>query len=131
MPLTSFPLAGLRGRRGFSLVEVIVATLVLGLGVVGLVTASATTSQLLGESRRATRAAQAAERRLELLRQTAALAPACGLLASGSVVTPADGISERWTVSGSGPARRASVEVGWIARRRPHTDTVSTLIRCR
>ena len=59
------------GSAGFSVVEVLVAIVVIALGLLALGGSSASVTRMLGTARQATRAAAAAERRLEELRREA------------------------------------------------------------
>ena len=113
---------------GFTLVEVLVATVVLGVGIVALVGASASVSRLVGHGRKATHAAERAERRLELLRQAAAAVGCVGL--AGGAAPAAGDVDERWEVGGGGSTRLVRVLVTYPGLGGPHTDTVSTLLRC-
>ena len=65
-------------RRAFTLVEVMVAVILLTVGVLALVGSSAMVSRMIGKGRGATVAAQVATARLEQLRRIAAsTAPRC------------------------------------------------------
>lgn len=102
--------------RGFTVVEVVVAMLVLLTGIAAAVGSSALVTRQLGQSRGVGRASQMAVRRLEALRA-----------AAGRLVTPgrarcqhpsfsggtdsAPGMHEVWAVAPSGVLRAASVVV--------------------
>jgi prepilin-type N-terminal cleavage/methylation domain-containing protein len=58
-------------ERGFTIVEVIVAMIVLTIGLLGLVTSAALVTRMLGRGQRSAVAASYAGRRLEMLRATA------------------------------------------------------------
>ncbi|HET6345602.1 MAG TPA: prepilin-type N-terminal cleavage/methylation domain-containing protein, partial [Myxococcota bacterium] len=77
-----------QARAGFTLVEVLVAVVVLGIGVLALVGSSAMVTRMIGRGQMGTRAAQVASKRLDSLRIVAyATTPRCTLLASGGPVT--------------------------------------------
>jgi len=79
-------------RGGFSLVELVVATMIMSIGVLGLVSTSAVVSRMMGNAAQQTRAAAIAQTRFERLRSLR-----CNLLASGSSTTT--GFTERWAVA--------------------------------
>lgn len=127
-----------RSERGFTLVEVLVAVIVLGVGVTALVGSSAVVSRMVGRGKGETQALQAANGRIEQLRALAySTTPRCnaGDFASGGPVT-VDGIRERWIVSvaivSSGGARVGTVTdtVTHRVTRGTHTDVLTTRIEC-
>lgn len=81
-----------RARRGFTIVEVMVAVLVMSVGILGLAGASAVVTRLLDRGDQQTAAAMTAQRRFERLRATR-----CPL-ASGSATV--SGVTEKWVVIG-------------------------------
>src|SRR5688500_5059904 len=82
--------------EGFTLLEVLVALVVLSTGILGLAATAAMVSRLVGDGSRLTVAATVATARLEQLR-----AVPCASVASGTAVTR--GIEERWTATPMGP----------------------------
>lgn len=83
--------------KGFTLLEVLVALVVLSTGILGLAANAALVSRLVGDGSRLTLAATAATARLEQLR-----AVPCASVTAGTAVTR--GIEERWTLTPIGPA---------------------------
>ena len=81
---------------GFTLLEVLVALVVLGTGILGLSANAALVLRLVGDGSRLTVAATVATARLEQLR-----ALPCASVVAGTAVTR--GIEERWTVAPLGP----------------------------
>ena len=59
------------GERGFTIVEVIIAIVVLTVGLLGLVTTAALVTRMIGQGQRSAVAATFASQRLERLRVTA------------------------------------------------------------
>ncbi len=117
-------------RRGFTIVEVLIAIIVLSVGILALATSGGLSFQMLGQGRRFTAAAQTALNRLELLRRTAnATSPRCSSLASGSA-TGTNGTSEVWTVTGSGFSRNVRVIVSYRTHRGTAADTTNTILDC-
>ncbi|MEP7065330.1 MAG: prepilin-type N-terminal cleavage/methylation domain-containing protein [Gemmatimonadota bacterium] len=79
-------------RRGFTLIELMVTLLLLGVGLAGLVATSGAVSRMMGGSSREASAATIAASRFETLRGTA-----CASVISGSATTR--GVSESWRVT--------------------------------
>lgn len=122
-------------RQGFTLVEVLVAMMVLTIGVMALVGASATVTKMIGGGRHDTRAVLVAEQRLEVLRQQAyRQTPFCthGSFAGGNATTL--GMTERWGITGAGSSRTIVDTVIYrVHRNRGRaTDTLrlQTVISC-
>ena len=118
-------------HRGFTLVELIVALLVLEVGLLGLLATAACVTRLIERGERASRAVMFAADRLERLRTTA-----CASRAGGSEVryrggTPVDSIAWRFVDAGN--------EHWWLVLRttyvtetnRWRTDSLETEISCR
>jgi len=118
------------GSSGFTIIEILVAVLVLGVGLIALTGSSAAVTRMLRASRRTSFAAQAAERRLEQLRLTArSSALGCLSLASGTQIYP-QGMTERWEVVPGPGAVLVRVVTTWPVGRGASTDTVATAIAC-
>ena len=66
----------MKREQGFTLVEVIIAILVLTVGLLGLVTSAALVTRMIGRGQHSAVAAQYAQRRLEMLRITGCKAQA-------------------------------------------------------
>src|SRR5688572_18930958 len=90
-----------RFRDGFTLLEVIVALVVLGTGILGLAASAALVSRLIGDGSRLTLAATVATARLEHLQSLP-----CGIIAAGAGVTR--DVEERWTAASMGPPGQPS-----------------------
>ena len=86
----------MRTQRGFTLVEVIIAIMVLTIGLLALLGTGALVTRMIGEAQRSDEAAMFAARRAELLRGTACGNQAAGsdTLRRGSIVTTND-----WTIT--------------------------------
>lgn len=90
-----------RPRRGTSLVEILIAAVMLTVAVLGLLGASSSVTQQMGAGRRQMVAASIAQRRLDSLQSL----PCTVLSAAGSGSGTSNGIQEQWTVTGSGATR--------------------------
>jgi type IV pilus modification protein PilV len=117
-------------QRGFSLVEVLVAIVILTIGLLALAQSSGTVTTMIGRGKQDTRAAAAAQQVLDMLRQRASATPTkCTDLTDGTRTT--QGTTAAWFVSGSGDSRDVRVEVSYnTSRRGVRTDTVRAVLGC-
>jgi len=119
-------------NAGFSLIEVLVAIVILSIGLLALAQTSGTVSRMIGRGKQDTAASLVAQRRLETLRQTAAsTTPKCTSLAGGSA-SGANGSTESWTVavSGSGDSRDVAVTVDYRIGRGTRTVVIQSVLGC-
>jgi prepilin-type N-terminal cleavage/methylation domain-containing protein len=121
-----------RATAGFTLVEVLVAVVVLGIGIIAMAGTSGMVTRMVGRGKMATRAGQAATRKVEDLRLAAySTSPHCtaGAFASGGPVV-ANGVTTSWVVGTPNPGT-VTVTVSFrTARGGVHTDVLTTLIDC-
>jgi Tfp pilus assembly protein PilV len=121
-----------RNSEGFTIVEVLVAVLVLTVGITSLIGTAGLVTRMVGQGKRTTQAVQRGERRLETLRQTAlSTTPQCTALTGGTTTSGA--ITETWTVTTpASPARTRvlKVIVSYPRARGVVVDTLVTSIRC-
>ncbi|NUO63289.1 MAG: prepilin-type N-terminal cleavage/methylation domain-containing protein [Gemmatimonadaceae bacterium] len=111
-------------RGGFTIVELMVAMMVFGIGVLGLAATTATVTRLMGSASRQTLAAAIAQSRIEKLRGTA-----CASLASGSDTVR--GITSTWTVTTATRGVSISETVSFpTARGTTRTRVYNTMITC-
>ena len=68
----------MKSERGFTIVEVIIAIIVLTVGLLGLATTSALVTRMIARGQRSANAANFASKRLELLRVTGCRSQAAG-----------------------------------------------------
>lgn len=119
-------------RQGFTLIEVLVAVLVLGVGVLALAGTSAGVTRMIGRGRIETRAAQAASSRMEKLRLAAdAGPPRCSdpAFASGGPVL-SGGMTESWQVPPAGRVRQVRVTVTYLTLRGAREAVLETALTC-
>lgn len=115
--------------RGFTLIEVLIAVVILSVGVLGMVGSAGLVSRMIGQGKRNTQAALVAMQRMETLRgQALATNPRCTGLAGGTATTT--GVTETWTVTGTGRSRRVRLIVQYQTNRGLATDTVTTVVSC-
>jgi prepilin-type N-terminal cleavage/methylation domain-containing protein len=115
----------MRGERGFTIVEVLVAVLILTVGLMGLVTTAGLVTRMVGQGHRFTEASSLATERLEVLR-----AQGCPAVGSGSETRGAYTISWRILSEAGGKARRMFVSVQSPTTRGTRTDNVETVHFC-
>jgi type II secretion system protein I len=123
-----------RTETGFTILEVLIAIVILGIGVIALVGTSGLVTRHIGRSRVVTIANEVATRRLEDLKLAAApngAAAACtaASFANGGPVT-SRGITESWTVTNAGTLRTATVTVIYPRTDGTGTITLQTVIGC-
>ena len=119
-------------ESGFTLIEVMVAIVILTVGLLALAGATANVTRMVGHGKWATVASQVAIQRLENVRQVAySTSPACTSSALiGGTATMGSGVSETWNISGTGNSRQVQVAVTYPGAGRSTTDTVTTILRC-
>ena len=121
-----------RSRSGVTLIEVVIAAVLLGVGIVALAGGSALLTRMIGGGKVETRAAQAAARRMEALRLAAySSAPRCTgtEFASGGPVIGGN-ITESWVVPTSGRVRRVRVTVSYLTVHGIRSAALETGIEC-
>lgn len=117
--------------KGFTLIEVLVAIVVLTIGIIALAGSSASVTRMIGRGKTETRAALAAARRMEILRLAADAPPRCtdsGFASGGPVIS--GGMSESWQVPGAGKVRHVRVTVTYLTVRGPRTAMLETRVAC-
>jgi prepilin-type N-terminal cleavage/methylation domain-containing protein len=121
-----------QSERGFTLVEVLIAVVVLGIGVMALVGSSALVTRMVGRGISETKAAEAANRRLESMRLLAySTSPRCtaGTFVSGGPQTT-NLIRERWIVSVASKVGTITDTVTHRTAKGTHTDVLTTRVEC-
>lgn len=121
-----------QSSSGMTLVEVLIALILLGVGIVALAGSSSMVSRMIGHGKAETHAALAASRRMEMLRAAAAsTTPRCTApsFASGGPVL-VDGATEAWIVPAGGAVRRIRVTVTYLTVRGSRSATLETDIQC-
>lgn len=116
---------------GFTLIEVLIAVVLLGIGIIALAGGSSSVTRMIGRGKVETRAAQAASRRMEALRLAAAALPRCTdpKFASGGLVLTG-GMTESWQVPATGKVRRITVTVTYLTVRGSRTARLETKLAC-
>ncbi|HUL03143.1 MAG TPA: prepilin-type N-terminal cleavage/methylation domain-containing protein [Gemmatimonadales bacterium] len=120
-----------RHPRGFTLLEVVIALVVLEVGVLGLLATAATATRLIGRARRATRVTTLAAARLERLRTTVCASRTAGSEVRGSADAPLDSIAWRFVDAGSGHWRIVLRMSSPTERHGWRADSLETEVSCR
>ena len=110
-------------RKGFSLIELMVAIMVLTVGLLGLAATSAVATQMIGGGGRQTLAAAVAQSRFELMRRGS-----CATLSGGSAITR--GVTEIWQVDSLRAGAFLTTRVTYHTRRGPRTQTFRSVRPC-
>jgi prepilin-type N-terminal cleavage/methylation domain-containing protein len=121
-----------RSSSGLTLIEVLIAIVVLGIGIVALAGGSAMATRMIGRGKIETRAASVSASRVESLRLAAASTnPRCtgAQFASGGPVIH-NGVSESWITPGSGKLRRIRISVTYLTVRGTRSAILQTDIEC-
>jgi prepilin-type N-terminal cleavage/methylation domain-containing protein len=121
-----------RSNSGLTLIEVLVAIVVLGVGIVALAGGSSLVTRMIGRGKVETRAAEVASRRMEALRLAASSSSPRCTAAAFSSGGPAihDGVTESWTVPSAGRLRLVRVTVTYLTVSGPRSAALETGIEC-
>ena len=116
-----------RRSRGFTLVEMIVAILLIGVGLMGLAAISSTVTRANVQSSALTAGSALAQERIERLRTEAYSA-----IVDGNDTREVDGVTytRAWVVTNDTPAvglKTVAVTVSWNERGRAHSTTLRTI----
>lgn len=119
-------------RQGLTVIEVLVAVMVLTVGVLALVGSSAQVSRMIGRGRHATLAAMLATGRIErLIAVASSTRPPCTAAEWRSDSAVEAGVSESWhIVDRAGIARRLQLTLRYRTPLGLSTDTVVTAVLC-
>ncbi len=120
----------MKQEQGFTIVEVIIAILVLTVGLLGLVTTAGLVTRMIGRGQRSGAAAQYASRRLEMLRVSGCTSQAAGSerLMRGS--EPLDSLSWRFVNLGNSHWQVVMRSKYQTALGKWRTDSLGTEISC-
>jgi prepilin-type N-terminal cleavage/methylation domain-containing protein len=115
-----------RDRHGLTVVEVLVALVIVSVGLLGM----AGTSALLLRTATSAAREQRAVRRLDF-RLAALAAAGCGRAAGGAAQDPGDGVRERWTVgTAEGGAALLDATAEWRDGRGLRAMSLRSAILC-
>lgn len=118
-------------RSGFTITEVMIAVVILGIGVLALAGGSAAATRMVAQGQRTTNATAVAAARLERLRRAAnGTNPRCTATAFASGSGTTNGVTEAWTVPTSGIARTVFDVITYKKYNGTITDTLVTIVSC-
>jgi len=113
-------------ERGFSLVEVIIAMVILTVGILGLAASTSAITRMTAEGGRSGSAARVAQTRFEGLRAAAIVN--CATVVAGTA--SGSRYAERWSVTTSGYVRVVTDSVSYNTGRATRYAVYSTNISC-
>jgi Tfp pilus assembly protein PilV len=117
---------------GFTVVEVLLAVVVLVVGVLAVVGSAAMSTRMIGRGFHDTAAVQVAAARMEWLRQLArATSPPCADARFAGGTNDSGPVTETWTVAPGGSRRRVTVTVRYRVARGSAQDSLVSLVLCR
>lgn len=116
----------MRSQGGFTVVEVLIAVLVLTVGLLGMVTTAALTTRMIAQGQRFSEASAIANERFEILR-----AIPCAQMTGGSSQVGRYSVSWTVTANEANTWRRVTVTVTSPTARGSRTDQFTTIISCR
>lgn len=121
-------------RSGFTIVELLVALVVLGVGLLALAAGMGSVTTTLSGSRISTEAVQLATRRMDRLRAAARSTTnpcTAGTFSSSAAPITNAGVTTTWVVPATGTLRRVLVIASYpLGRGRTRVDTLATTISC-
>ncbi|HJR35471.1 MAG TPA: prepilin-type N-terminal cleavage/methylation domain-containing protein [Gemmatimonadales bacterium] len=122
-----------RSRKGgFTIVEVLIAIIMLSIGVLALASSSGSITRMMHYGRMKTDATAIGQSVLDSLRYRAqSTTPKCTSVVTGSQATaPKLGFTTNWTVATSGNTRNVMVAVRYWVGTRLRADTLRTTFYC-
>ena len=120
-----------KSEGGFTIVEVMIAIVMLSIGVLALASSSGSVTRMMNFGRQRTNAIAIGQSVLDSLRVAAATPTKCTALTNGSHGTPAKvGFTTSWTVATDADSRNVTVTVGYQVGPQSKTETVTTSIFC-
>jgi prepilin-type N-terminal cleavage/methylation domain-containing protein len=126
-----------RSEQGFTIVEIMLAVIVLSIGVMALVGSSAMATRMVGRGGMSTQVTQVALARADLLRAYAAsTSPGCtnANVANGTANSGSNGrITETWQLTGNAgdPMRDVRMMFTYRVPRGTRTDTMMITLYCK
>ncbi len=112
-------------NKGFTVVEVMVAILVLTIGLLAMASTSALVTRMIGQSKRFEAAAELASERIEIIKADTT----CPNLGSGSMTSGPNTVA--WNITAFGRGERIQVIVSWpLSAGNVRADTFNTVYSC-
>ena len=124
-----------RSEQGFTIIEILLAVVVLSVGVMALVGSSAMATRMIGRGGTSTLVTQVAAARVDLLRSYAAsTSPGCtDATRVKSDTATTSGIGEKWELLGAAGDNTRNVRMMFTYRvpRGSRTDTMMITLYCK
>lgn len=123
-----------RSEQGFTIIEIMLAIVVLTIGVMALVSSSALATRMVGRGAKSSQVTQVAMARAELLRAYAAqTSPGCTNAKIKSDTATTNGVGEKWEVLGAAGDFTRDVRMIFTYRvpRGTHVDTMMITLYCK
>jgi len=117
------------GERGFTMIEVLVAVVILTFALAGLLGLAGSSTRASGYARHAAEAAVVGSDKLERLRVVApaSLTDGTDQVDAHAIVTPGGAYTRTWTVSWVGTLATLIVQVSWDENGQGHSITYRTM----
>jgi prepilin-type N-terminal cleavage/methylation domain-containing protein len=112
-------------QRGFTIVEVLVAVMLLSVGLLALVGSAAVATRMISQGRRYTEASAEANQRLEILRSQT-----CAAMSDGSATQGRFTVAWTVTTDATGRARQVALQVVSPTATGTRRDLFQTVILC-
>jgi len=122
----------IKNKQGFTIIEIIIAIIVLTVGVLGLVTTAALVTRMMGRGQRSAQASAFAARRLERM-HVAACIPAQRLNGTDTLYRGSNWVSvNTWTFADAGNLnyRLKIVSLYKTEKDKTRSDSTETTISC-
>ena len=122
----------MHNERGFTIVEIIIAIIVLTVGLLGLVSTAALVTRMIARGQRTAVAATYAAQRMERLRPAACI-PAQRVNGSESLYRGSASVTTNtwaFTDAGNSTIRIQVITTYATIKNRTHTDTLETAVTC-
>jgi prepilin-type N-terminal cleavage/methylation domain-containing protein len=125
VPMVSRRRAGPRSRGGFTIIELVVAIIIMTVGILALATGSAGVAKQMRAGNQAALAAVVGQARMETIRSKG-----CVSLSDGSATTR--GMTEKWTITWvSSRARAVTESVTYVPRaQKSRTLALRSVVPC-
>jgi len=117
-------------RRGFSLIEVMIAIVILAVGVLALAGTAGAVTKMIGRGSRMGGSSVVAEDEMESLRTGICKTFGGNTTGSQSATATNGKYSLSWTVTASGWLRSVNLTVAYANGRSTRTDRYETMISC-
>lgn len=116
-------------RRGFTLLEVVVAALLLTVGIGAVLGSTVLTTRMVVRGRQASSALQEASARLERIRAEAAHAGSCAAITDGAD-SMGHGVTSTWRIRTGADGHVAAVETAAPVSGATLVDSLVTVLPC-